>query len=161
MAETTVVDNRPTGMTVRGLPVNPNYRYLTAAELPPLMPVPPEVDAAPYRYPILQFIADWNRAPDQAALVAEAPFYDGDDPILLPAIAVIVHALAGRAGVPVPDWVFDHRAPRDVMLFGYEYGGKYALWVRQRSLDVCAFHQVWFHPRTLDKGTPDWWFPWD
>ena len=133
----------------------------TATDLPPLMSVPPSVDPDPYRFPLLQFIWDWNVASDKAALVSEAPVYDGDDPNLLPAIAVVVHALADRDGVPVPDWVAGHRAPHDVMLFGWPFDGRYARWIRRRSLAVCAYHRVWFHPRTLDKGTPDWWLPWD
>lgn len=131
----------------------------TAASLPPLMSVPDPRGS--YRFPLLQFIWDWNVASDKAALIREAPVYDGDDPNLLPAIAVIVHALADRAGVLVPDWVADHRSPEDVMLFGWAFDGRYARWVRRRSLAVCAYHRVWFHPRTLDKGTPDWWLPWD
>lgn len=134
---------------------------LTAAALPALMSVPPSVDVAPYRYPILQFIVDWNHSDDPAALIVDPPVYHGDDPILLPAIAVVVHALADRAGLPIPEWVFDHRAPTDAMLFRYRFDGRYARWVRERSLDICGFHRVWFHPRTLDKGTPDWWLPWD
>ena len=35
--------------TVRGLPVNPSYRYLTAADLPPLMVVPDPRGSYRYR----------------------------------------------------------------------------------------------------------------
>ena len=75
---------------------------LTVADLPPLMSVPPSVDTSPYRFPLLQFIWDWNVADDRPALVAAAPIYHGDDPLLLPAVAVVVHALADRAGVALP-----------------------------------------------------------
>ena len=75
---------------------------LTAAALPPLMSVPPSVDVAPYRFPLLQFIVDWNLSDDPAGLIADPPVYEGDDPVLLPAIAVVVCALADRAGVPIP-----------------------------------------------------------
>ena len=115
----------------------------------------------PYRAPLLQFIADWNRAEDPASLIAEAPVYEGADPVLLPAIAVVVHALADRAGVTLPGWVLVHRAPEDVMLFGWRFDGDYGRFVRRRATAACAHHRVWFHPRTLDKGTPDWWLPWD
>ena len=133
----------------------------TAEDLPRLMSVPPSVDTGPYRAPLLQFIWDWNVASDMADLISEAPVYDGDDPLLLPTLAVVVHALADRDGVPVPGWVLGHRAPEDVMMFGWPFDGRYAQWIRRRSLAVCAYHRVWFHPRTLDKGTPDWWLPWD
>lgn len=94
-------------------------------------------------------------APDKPDLVAEAPVYAGDDPNLLPAIAVVVHALADRGGVRVPEWVAGHRAPTDVMLFGYAFDGPYSRWVRMRSPAVCDHHRVWFHPRMLDNVTPD------
>ena len=131
---------------------------LTAAMLPPLMTVPDP--RGPYRAPVLQFIADWNRSEDREALIAEAPVYEGDDPVLLPATAVVVHALADRAGVTLPDWVLEHRAPTDVSLFGWKFDGEYGRLVRRRSPAACAYHRVWFHPRTLDKGTADWWRPW-
>ena len=132
---------------------------LTAAMLPPLMTVPDL--RGPYRAPVLQFVADWNRSEHRAVLVAEAPVYEGDDPVLLPAIAVVVHALADRDGVPLPEWVLGHRAPDDVMLFGWNFNGDYGRAVQRRAHAACAHHRVWFHPRTLDKGTPDWWLPWD
>ncbi len=134
-------------------------RPLEAADLPLLMSVPDP--RGPYRAPLLQFIWDWNMAPDKAALVSNVPVYDGDDPLLLPSLAVIVHAMAARDGVPVPGWVAGHRAPDNVMMFGWPFDGRYARWVRMRSPAVCAYHQVWFHPRMLDKGTPDWWLPWN
>ena len=157
MAPLTMSDTSVT--TVRGLPVNPGYRYLTAADLPPLMVVPDRRGS--YRYPLLQFIADWNRAPDQAALIADVPTYDGDDPLLLPSVAVIVHALAERAGVPIPEWVYAHRAPHEVVLFVPDHYRAYRQWLIERSHPLSAYHRVHIHPRLLDKGTPDWWLPWD
>ena len=132
---------------------------LTAADLPPLMSVPDP--RGPYRVPLLQFIWDWNVALDKSVLIREAPAYDGDDPNLLPSIAVVVHALADRDGLAVPDWVAGHRAPADVMMFRWPFDGRYARWERLRAPAVCSHHRVWFHPRMLDKGTPDWWLPWD
>ena len=149
----------PAASTTDSAPPNPKRRPLTAEDLPPLMSVPDP--RGPYRAPLLQFIWDWNVAVDRPALIAEAPFYRGPDWLLLPAIAVVVHALADRAGVPLPDWVLGHRSSQDVMLFPWKFDGGYARWVRRRSPDVCAYHRVWFHPRMLDKGTPDWWLPWD
>ena len=139
----------------------PKRLPLTASELPPLMSVPVSVDRSPFRAPLLQFIWDWNVTVDRAAMIAEAPFYRGNDWLLLPAIAVVVHALAERDGVALPDWVLGRRSPQDAMLFPRKFDGAYARWVRERSPDVCAYHRVWFHPRMLDKGTPDWWLPWD
>ncbi len=132
---------------------------LTAADLPPLMVVPDPRGS--YRYPLLQFIVDWNLSDDQARLVAEPPVYNGHDPVLMPAIAVVVHALAERAGIPIPGWVFEHRAPTDVALFVPDYMPKYAEWLKRRSHPLSEYHRVHIHPRMLDKGTEDWWLPWD
>ena len=134
---------------------------LTAAALPPLMSVPSSVDVAPYRYPLLQFIVDWNVSANPAALIAEPPVYDGDDPVLLPAIAVVVHALAAKAEVQVPEWVLAHRAPHEVALFVPDYQRAYRSWLIERSHPLSEYHRVHIHPRMLDKGTPDWWLPWD
>ena len=136
-------------------------KRLTAADLPPLMTVSTTVDPDPYRYPVLQFVADWNHATDSAALIAAAPSYDGDDRVLLPAIAALAHGLAERDNVPVPDWVFAHRSSVDVVMFGGDSGGWYGPWVRPRAPAACSYHRVWFHHRLLDKGTADWWLPWD
>ena len=141
------------------VPLIVSRESLTAAALPSLM----EVDdpRGPYRFPLLQFIVDWNLSDDKARLIADPPAYDGNDPILLPAIAVVVHALSDRAGVPIPDWVFDHRAPSDTVLFVPNPDSRYARWIKRRSYPASRYHRVHIHPRMLDKGTPDWWLPWD
>ena len=94
-------------------------------------------------------------------LIEEPPIYEGNDPVLLPAVAVLVHALAERADLPVPDWVYAHRAADDALLFGGDPDGGYGRWVRPRAPSVCAYHRVWFHRRVLTKGTSEWWLPWD
>ena len=147
LTETTQSRREAQGLSFTAASLPPSCRYPTRAALTDSL--------------CLQFIRDWKVASDKAALVREGPVYDGDDPKLLPSIAVVVHALADRAGVPVPDWVAGHRAPEDVMMFRWEFDGRYARWERRRSPAVCAYHRVWFHPRMLDKGTPDWWLPWD
>lgn len=141
------------------VPEYPPRLSLTAGDLPPLMSVPDPRGS--YRFPLLQFIWDWNVARDRAALVAEAPSYEGDDQMLLPAISAVVHSLANRDGVSVPNWVLSHRADTDVILFDIPFDSPYGRWLRKRAPSACASHRVWFHPRMLDKGTPDWWLPWD
>ena len=136
-------------------------KLLAAVDLPALMTVPTTVDPDPYRYPVLQFVADWNRSSDRAALVADTPSYDGEDEVVLPTIAAVVHGLAERDGVPVPEWVFTYRSDVDVLMFGGDADGWYGRWVRPRAPAACSYHRVWFHRRVLDKGTADWWLPWD
>ena len=159
MAQVTVTERAAEGVSQPKVPLIVSREPLTAAALPPMMVV--DDPRGPYRYPLLQFIVDWNLSSNPAGLIADPPVYGGDDPILLPAIAVVVHALADRAGIPIPEWVCDHRAPSDTVLFAYKQDGKYAQWLRRRSHPASAYHQVHIHPRMLDKGTPDWWLPWD
>ncbi len=154
--------------TASSLPPTPAGRVvrrrvpLTVADLPPLMSIPASVDTSPYRFPLSQFIWDWNVADDRPALITEAPIYRG------PRLAVAPRRSPWLSthwqtvpGCPCRGWVLGYRSPPDVMLFGWNFDGGYARWVRGRSPAVCAYHRVWFHPRTLDKGTPDWWLPWD
>lgn len=114
-----------------------------------------------YRFPVLQFISDWNTSQDRSAMIRFPPVYEGDDALLLPTIAAVVHALAVRDGVLVPDWVLTHRAPHDTAPFWDTSDGWYRRRLLTRAPDTCAYHGIWFHPRLLDKGTPDWWLPWD
>lgn len=81
--------------------------------------------------------------------------------MLLAAIAVVVHGLVDRAQMALPDWVFRHRAPEQVMLFAGPFNTPYSRMLRRRApAEICGYHRVWFHHRLLDKGTPDWWLPW-
>lgn len=149
---------------VSGAPTRtePSFRVRrrTAAELPPFMVGESLFEA--YRTPLVQFIADWNRSPAKAAMIEDAPSYDGSDLYLLPALAAVVHALADRDGVEVPDWVWNHKLSAEWVLFCDPAEGETFFWKRDmaRAPSVCAHHRVYFHHRLLDKGTPDWWLPW-
>lgn len=136
------------------------FAALTASGLPADMSEPGHRD--PYRVPLIQFVWDWNISTDREAMIREVPVYTGDDALILPAIAAVVHALAVRDGVPVPPWVKLHRRPAHAVLFGDTDDGWYGRWLRRgRAPTTCEYHRVWFHHRLLDKGTPDWWLPWD
>ena len=140
----------------------PDYaprQRLHASDLPDIMDEDEWFDA--YRFALIQFVADWNHATDPASLVSGPPAYRGDDWRLLPTIASVVHALAVRKGLPAPEWVWEHKAPQDWVVFA-DPPGSY-LWNRdrRRAPATCVNHRVYFHHRLLDKGTPDWWLPWD
>lgn len=128
---------------------------MTASALPAHMVVPDV--RGPYRVPIAQFVADWNHSSDPAALIAAEPHYDGDDTVLLPSIAVVVHALCDRDGVKMPEWVWSHRSEKDVSLFGFPMDTPAGRWRRSVSPAVCGYHRVFFEPRLLNKGTPRQW----
>lgn len=138
----------------------PKFRELTAASLPADISQP--CLRNPYRVPIIQFVWDWNTSNNREAMICEPPVYTGDDELLLPAIAAVVHALADRDGVLIPPWVRLHRHATHTVLFGDTDDGWYGRWLRRgRAPATCQYHRVWFHHRLLDKGTPDWWLPWD
>lgn len=47
------------------------------------------------------------------------------------------------------------------MVFLRRFDTPYARMVPHRApSETCGYHRVWFHLRTLDKGTLDWWLPW-
>ena len=133
---------------------------LTAADLPELMTVP--CPRGPFRVPLAQFVMDWNRSASRAALIEDPPAHIGDD-IVLPAISVIVHALAARDGEPVPDWVYEHRAVEDVAMFDHELDNgldnPFGRWVRSNAPPESEYHRVFFDSRFLDKGTDRQWLP--
>ena len=159
MAQLTVTKRGEGRESQPKVPLIVSRQPLTAADLPPMMEVDDPRGA--YRFPLLQFIVDWNLSTDGEALITDAPVYDGSDPVLLPAIAVVVHALADRAGLPLPSWVMEHRAPTEVVLFVPDPDSRYGQWLKGRSHPASAYHRVHIHPRMLDKGTPDWWLPWE
>ena len=129
---------------------------LAAADLPELMSVHASGGRSGCRSP--QFVMDWNRSASRAALIQDPPAHIGDD-IVLPAISVIVHALAARDGEPVPDWVYEHRAVEDVAMFDHELDSPFGRWVRSNAPPESEYHRVFFDGRFLDKGTDRQWLP--
>lgn len=133
------------------------FEELTAADLPGLMEA--ECRRGPYRVPLAQFISDWNRSADPGTMVLEEPSYTGDDPELMPTVAAVVHALCERDAMKPPEWVFNHRASRSVVLFASSPYSNYGRWVQEQSPPVSKFHRVYFQPQLLDKGSTRQWDP--
>lgn len=147
------------GAPTRGEP-SFRVRRRTAAELPPHMVGKTLFQA--YRTPLLQFVADWNRSADKVSMIEEIPSYGGSDRYLLPSISAVVHALVDRANLRVPEWVWEHSLSEDWVLFCEPGEHESFFWKRAmaQAPPTCVHHRVYFHPRLLDKGTPDWWLPW-
>ena len=138
----------------------PTYpRPLRACDLPAIMGVEDWFDA--YRFALIQFVSDWNHSDDPVSMVCGPPVYQGTDWRLLPTVASVVHALVDRDGLPVPDWVWEHQARQDWVVFCDPPGSSF--WKRdlEHAPATCVHHRVYFHSRMLDKGTLDWWLPWD
>ncbi|MCQ3803947.1 MAG: hypothetical protein OXC98_00165 [bacterium] len=114
-----------------------------------------------YRHALIQFVADWNRSDDPASLIAEPPTYEGTGWRILPTIASLVHALAARKTLPMPAWVWENKASQDWVVFGDPPSSYFWQRALRKAPATCVHHRIYFHPRLLDKGTPDWWLPWD
>ena len=128
---------------------------MTVGDLPAEM----EVDCrrGAFRVPLAQFIMDWNHSDKPAALIEKAPVYTGRNNLILPAIAVVVHALCARDDVKLPDWVLEHRATDDVMLFGGDIDSNLGRLIRRSSPPACRYHRVWFDSQLSDKGISRQW----
>ena len=100
--------------------------------------------------PLVQFVMDWRRYPEQRdAVVATVP-PPGTSELVQAKIAAVVHALCDRDHVTVPDWVHRCRAEPEVALFGAYLHTPYGQRIRRCSPRVCAAHGVWFSADLLD-----------
>ena len=65
-------------------------------------------------------------------------------------IAAVVHALCDRDGVPVPDWVWQHRSRRDIHMTASRRRVS-SLWTEHSDApEACAYHRVWFDPGSIE-----------
>lgn len=126
-------------------------------------------EARPHVLPIILFCSGWSAArlsPSRRSQSCETGSSRAPTNSMR-SVPVGRHSAAAarhnsRDGVPVPSWVRLHRYPADTVLFGDTDDGWYGRWLRRgRAPAVCEYHRVWFHRRLLDKGTPDWWLPWN
>ena len=100
--------------------------------------------------PLIQFIMDWRRFPDQRQQVlAEAPSADTDE-VIAAKMATVVHALCERDGLAAPAWVHRHRLVPGIGLFGVPLDSPFGHTIRQRAPRICAEHGVWFGADMLD-----------
>ena len=104
--------------TVPSLPPTPAGRVvrrrvpLTVADLPPLMSVPPSVDTSPYRFPLSQLNLGLERCGRPAGPGSGGPHLQRAlSGCCSPAVTVVVHALADRAGMALPGLVFRYHSP--------------------------------------------------
>ena len=118
------------------------YRRVRASDLPAIM-----TPGAPRPHvPLTLLVKEWDYFPedaDRAAMVEEEPA--GPDPDDLCRIAAVVHALCARDGIPIPEWVWQHRSAvpiawdRSCVMEGF-------IWERtmENAPPECEYHNVWF-----------------
>lgn len=100
--------------------------------------------------PLVQFVMDWRRFPDQRDMVlAEAPPSD-TDAVVAAKIAAVLHALCERDGLTAPRWVHRHRLDPGIALFGAHLHTPYGQRLRRGAPSACAEHGVWFDAELLN-----------
>ena len=115
-------------------------RRLRAADVPVLYADP----GIRWAVPLGALIREWEWWPsERVAIIADEPV--GASPDNLCRIAAVVHALCDRDGVPVPDWVWQHRWPEPIA-WTSELSTEGASWDRTvaQAPAACAWHNVWF-----------------
>ena len=100
--------------------------------------------------PLVQFVMDWRRYPEQRDAVLAGPPSPGTSELVAAKIAAVVHALCERDGVAVPRWVHRCRLDPAVALFGVPLNSGFGDVVRARSPRVCVTHGVFFGTDLLD-----------
>jgi hypothetical protein len=106
-------------------------------------------DAIRSAVPLGALIREWEWWPaERAAIIADEPV--GGSPENLCRIAAVVHALCDRDGVPVPEWVHQHRWHEPIM-WTSALSADGPLWERTTALapGACAVHNVWFEERFI------------
>ena len=69
-------------------------------------------------------------------------------------VAAVVHALCDRDGVPVPGWVWKHRASRPVGITPLmDPRSRWAQRVLADAPEACAYHNVWFDPSMIASAS--------
>lgn len=100
--------------------------------------------------PLVQFVMDWRRAPDQRPAVLAAELPTGTSPLVQAKIAAVVHALCDRDGIQPPEWIHDVRADPPIALFGIRLNSDFGNIIRDRSPQTSALHGVFFGADLLD-----------
>ena len=100
--------------------------------------------------PMVQFVMDWRRYPEQRDAVLATPPPAGASEMVVAKIAAVVHALCDRDNMRVPEWVHGCRVEPDTALFGVPLNSRFGDVVRRRAPLVCAAHGVWFGADLLD-----------
>ena len=126
------------------------WRYTEALTVPALAA---EILDPSWRHadrPLVQFVMDWRRFPDQRHhMMADEP-PGGTDHVTASKMATVLHALCERDGLTAPQWVHRHRLDPGVVLFGVPLDSPFGHTIRRRASRVCAEHGVWFGADMLD-----------
>ena len=102
---------------------------------------------------LIQFIKDWNYwAASRPEMLDGSP--PSGDPFDLACIAAVVHALAARDGVAVPEWVHRYRADPPRLFTGLAADSDFGRLVVAAAPAVCAQHGVYFEAEMLARGRP-------
>ena len=100
--------------------------------------------------PLVQFVMDWCRFPDQRRRVLAEEPPAGTDHVVAAKMAAVLHALCERDGLTAPGWVHRHCLDPGIGLFGVPLDSPFGATIRRRAPRTCAEHGVWFGADMLD-----------
>lgn len=127
--------------------------FQVVSELPALMRRP---DGRGGSRDLVQFAKDWATQPaDRMTMIADPP-PAGTELGIACSIAAVVHALCDLDEMVPPEWVFEHRSPETMLVWGMQAfdGAKLRKKIISKSPPACEYHRVFF-PRTFVEG-PLW-----
>lgn len=131
-------------------PTAETWRYTEALTVPALAA---EMLDPSWRHadrPLVQFVMDWRRFPDQRPIMLAEDPPAGIDRVIAAKMAAVLHALCERDGLTAPGWVHRHRLDPGIGLFGVPLDSPFGDTIRRRAPRVCAAHGVWFGADMLD-----------
>ena len=123
-------------------------RFYRVSELPSRMAEP---NVRGQFRPLIQFVMCWNHWVEHRAEMLDGPPPDGGDEFHLATIASVVHALAARDGIEVPEWVHLHRAEPEATMSGIPVTTDFGQLVKAEAPPTCAEHGVYFDHEILDR----------
>lgn len=154
MAGLDLVKHRPAVSRPRSVPEVDLSRFAGYQAAVPELPALMERRGRDHFRALVQFIKDWNYwVADRAEMLAGEPSGDAD-PFHLACIAAVVHALAARDSVEVPEWVHRHRAEPPRLISGHSLDTNYGRLIASEAPPVCARHGVYFEAEMLLRGIP-------
>ena len=123
-------------------------RFYRVSELPSRMAEP---NIRGQFRPLIQFVMGWNHWVEHRAEMLDGPPPGDGDEFHLATIASVVHALAARDGITVPEWVHLYRAEPEATMSGIPVTTDFGQLVKAEAPPTCAEHGVYFDHEILDR----------
>lgn len=133
---------------VRPVDSSKQARFYRVSELPLRMAEP---NVRGQFRPLIQFVMCWNHWVEHRAEMLDGPPPGDGNKFHLAAIASVVHALAARDGIQVPEWVHLYKAEPEATMSGIPVTTDFGRLVKAEAPPTCAEHGVYFDHEILDR----------